>query len=131
MMLFIVAYTIEFQKRGLPHVHVVLWLTKYDRYHSTEEIDFLISVEIPDKESDPLRYEVVTTFMIHGPYGVVNPKSSCMKGEEGNKKCKNFFPKYFMNEISIDSNGYPIYKRWNDGRTATCRGVKIDNRYTS
>ncbi|KAK1369283.1 hypothetical protein POM88_035375 [Heracleum sosnowskyi] len=28
-----VAYTVEFQKRGLPHVHIVLWLAEYDRLY--------------------------------------------------------------------------------------------------
>ncbi|KAK1378851.1 hypothetical protein POM88_025595 [Heracleum sosnowskyi] len=30
---------------------------------------------------------------------------------------------------TIDQNGYPIYKRRDDGRTITCRGVEIDNRF--
>lgn len=65
--MFAVAYTVKFQKRGLPHVHIVLWLAKYYRCHSTEEIDFIISAEIPEKNSDPVGFEAVTTYMVHGP----------------------------------------------------------------
>lgn len=124
-----VAYTIEFQKRGLPHAHIVVWLAESDRCHSTEDIDFLVSAEIPNKDDDPLGFEAVTSFMIHGPCGTVNPNCACMIDVNGQKRCSKFFPKEFAMQTTIDQNGYPIYKRRDDGRTVTCRGVEIDNRY--
>ncbi|KAK1393282.1 ATP-dependent DNA helicase [Heracleum sosnowskyi] len=124
-----VAYTIEFQKRGLPHVHIVLWLAESDRCHSTEDIDTIISAEIPDKETDPIGFEAVSSLMVHGPCGVVNPSCACMKGEEGDKKCSKFFPKEFNATTTIDSNGYPVYRRRNNGRTIKRRGVDLDNRF--
>lgn len=69
--------------------------------------------------------------MIHGPCGTINPNCSCMNGEEGKKRCDKFFPKDFTAQTTIDSNGYQIYKRRDNGHTTTCRGVKIDNRYKS
>ena len=46
----VVAYvsTIEFQKRGLPHIHVMPTLEESDRPTTPEEIDMLVSAEIPD-----------------------------------------------------------------------------------
>lgn len=38
-------YSIEWQKRGLPHVHILIWL--YERIHSNQ-IDLFISAELPD-----------------------------------------------------------------------------------
>ncbi|KAL8095121.1 hypothetical protein AgCh_036542 [Apium graveolens] len=67
-------YTIEFQKWGLPHAHIVLWLCHGDKLMSSEEIDSIISAEIPDKDSDPIGYEAVGQFMMHGPCGEANPR---------------------------------------------------------
>ena len=45
-------YTIEFQKRGLPHVHLLLIMTPQDQIHNPVEIDDFISGEfqIPTKD---------------------------------------------------------------------------------
>lgn len=68
-------YTIEWQKRGLPHVHLLLWL--HSRIRSTE-IDSVISAEIPNPETDPALYDIVKSTMIHGPCGALNRNSPCM-----------------------------------------------------
>lgn len=44
-------YTVEWQKRGLPHVHLLLWLINKIR---PDEIDSVISAELPNKEEDPI-----------------------------------------------------------------------------
>ncbi|KAI9102338.1 hypothetical protein K1719_023540 [Acacia pycnantha] len=49
-------YTIEFQKRRLPHAHIILWLSEADKLRTPFHVDELISVEIPDKELDPELY---------------------------------------------------------------------------
>ena len=41
-------YTIEFQKRGLPHMHLLLIISPQDRIHNPVEIDDLISAKIPN-----------------------------------------------------------------------------------
>lgn len=82
-------YVIEFQKRGLPHAHMLVWLHPEDRPNSIEEIDDLVSAEIPHKETDPIAYEAVKNYMIHGPCGKDFSYSSCMS----NNKCIRHFPK--------------------------------------
>ncbi|XP_024014486.1 uncharacterized protein LOC112088437 [Eutrema salsugineum] len=52
-------YTIEFQKRGLPHAHILLWMAQKHKFPTPEAIDEVISAEIPDKDTDPYLYEVV------------------------------------------------------------------------
>lgn len=84
----------------------------------------MISAEIPDKDVDPLGYEAVSKFMIHGPCGEFNNKSPCMR----DKKCKNFFLKDYRNETVLDSKGYPVYKRRDNGRVIMCKDVAVDNR---
>lgn len=86
-----VLYTIEFQKRGLPHVHIIIWLAK-DGPLDAQKIDFHISAQLPDPRNDPMGYNVVSSFMIHGPCGNLNPSCPCMS--EG--KCTKFYPKGFL-----------------------------------
>lgn len=38
-------YSVEWQKRGLPHAHILIWLVERIR---PNEIDYVISAEIPD-----------------------------------------------------------------------------------
>ncbi|KAJ8911132.1 hypothetical protein NQ315_003308 [Exocentrus adspersus] len=60
-------HVIEFQKRGLPHCHDLLILKEEDRFTDSLRIDALISAEIPDRDTEPDLYEIVTSFMVHGP----------------------------------------------------------------
>ncbi|KAG5129577.1 hypothetical protein JHK84_035974 [Glycine max] len=111
----VVAYihTIEFQKRELPHVHLLLFLHLDNKYSSSDEIDQIISAEIPSHEDDPKLYTLVQNHMVHGLCGILQSQSPCMK--EG--KCSRFYPKIFQPHTLLDSNGYPVYRRRNDGRT--------------
>ncbi|XP_044598377.1 uncharacterized protein LOC123274709 [Cotesia glomerata] len=68
-------YSVEWQKRGLPHAHILVWFIDKIR---PEEIDSIISAEIPDPSTDQLLFDIVTTNMIHGPCGTLNSSSPCM-----------------------------------------------------
>ncbi|XP_055948334.1 uncharacterized protein LOC129981502 [Argiope bruennichi] len=99
-------YSIEWQKRGLPHAHILIWLQ--DKIRS-EEIDQIISAEIPDPSIDQKLFDIVTKHMIHGPCGAFNMTSPCME----NGKCKKNFPKPYTNDTITDIDGYPMYRRRN------------------
>ncbi|XP_019172007.1 PREDICTED: uncharacterized protein LOC109167446 [Ipomoea nil] len=120
-----VIYTIEFQKRGLPHAHILLFLANNNRNADSNFIDTIISAEIPNKEVDQQYYDVVEEFMVHGPCGHVRKQSPCMV----NGKCSKHFPKKFVDSSNFDENGYPIYKRRDDGKIVTKNGIQLDNRY--
>lgn len=84
-------HVIEFQKRGLPHTYMLIWLHPNNRPKSTEQIDDLISAEILDKDLDPVGYQLVKHFMTHGPCGSSYNYSPCMvKGQ-----CIRHFPKRY------------------------------------
>lgn len=71
-------YTVEFQKRGLPHVHWLLCLENYFKLREISDIDKIVSAEIPDPNDTKL-YNLVKTHMVHGPCGILNPSSVCME----------------------------------------------------
>ena len=54
-----VLYTVEFQKRGLPHCHLLLWLKEGSRIHRNEDIDRYISAELPNPATNPEAHRVV------------------------------------------------------------------------
>ncbi|XP_024010376.1 uncharacterized protein LOC112085395 [Eutrema salsugineum] len=116
-------YTIEFQKRGLPHAHIVLFLEAGHKLPTGDDIDKIICAEIPDKDIDPALYEIVGDVMMHGPCGALNKDRVCMA--EG--KCTKYFPKPFSPITKIDDVGYPIYRRRNDKKVIVKKGIKCDN----
>ena len=119
-------YVIEYQKRGLPHAHFLIHFADGYKLHTSFDIDSLISAEIPDPDEEPELYEIIKACMMHGPCGVLNPNSPCMN-EEG--KCSKGFPKEFNEATRIENNGYPVYKRPDNGRTIQKGNHVLDNRY--
>ena len=106
-------YVVEFQKRGLPHAHILLILDEKDKIKTTNDYDKIISAELPN-ENDIHLYNCIVKNNIHGPCGKFNPNSPCM--DEKKVFCTKHFPRA-LNQYTIDDdNGYPIYKRRDDGR---------------
>ncbi|KAF7808341.1 ATP-dependent DNA helicase PIF1 [Senna tora] len=68
-------YAIEFQKCGLSHAHILIWLNVEHKLTTEALIDSVICVEIPDPDTNPKLYEAVKTFIIHDSCGL-NRKSS-------------------------------------------------------
>lgn len=97
-------YTIEWQKRGLPYVHLLVWLQDKVR---PNDIDIVSSAELPDQKEDPILYDIVRKNMIHGPCGRLNPKAPCMK----DGKCTKAFPKEFLKDTQSGNDSYPKYRR--------------------
>ena len=86
-----VLYTIEFQKRGLPHCHTLLWISSSTKVQDATDIDQYISAELPDPVDDPSAYKIVSEMMVHGPCGTANLNAPCMEGQVCTKK----FPKKY------------------------------------
>jgi hypothetical protein len=98
-------YVVEFQKRGLPHVHILLILAPEDKIHSVEGYNSIVSAEIPDPTIYPFAYKTLANFMMYGLCGTLNPSAPCMK----NGKCQKNYPKSFQNNTEENDDGYPIY----------------------
>lgn len=58
-------YVIEFQKRGLPHAHILIILDPDDKPRSPADIDDTVSAQIPDPTLFPELHQTITTCMIH------------------------------------------------------------------
>ncbi|XP_019151940.1 PREDICTED: uncharacterized protein LOC109148659 [Ipomoea nil] len=99
-----VIYTIEFQKRGLPHAHILLFLQANSEFAEPAFMDTIILAEIPDKVTDNEYYKHVGEFMLHGQCGAARIKSPCM----ANGKCSKHFPKRYIDASHFDQDGYPL-----------------------
>nr|GEV79029.1 helitron helicase-like domain-containing protein [Tanacetum cinerariifolium] len=87
-----VLYTVEFQKRGLPRCHTLLWIDELVRVHRDEDIDIYILVKLPSKEKDPECHRIVSELMMHRPCGLAYTSASCM---QNSSRCKKNFPKEY------------------------------------
>lgn len=99
-----------------------------DKLREPEEVDNVVCAEIPD-ESDDVLYDIVKTCMLHGPCGENNQSAPCMAEEKGCKKCTKNFPKSFCDVTDANVDGYPTYRRRNNGKTVTVRNSELDNRW--
>ncbi|GKB03654.1 DNA helicase [Tanacetum coccineum] len=74
-------YTIEFQKRGLPHCHSLLWIDAASRVQQDVDVDKYVCAELPDPTTDTNAFAIISELMIHGPCGYANPSATCMKDD--------------------------------------------------
>ncbi|GJX04613.1 hypothetical protein Tco_0190529 [Tanacetum coccineum] len=99
-----VVYGIEFQKRGLPHAHILLWLKEEWKCQTPSQVDNIISAEMPSLTNDPEGYKVFIEFMLHDPCG---KEAACTI----DGKCSKKYHKPFYLETNLDEDGYPVYSR--------------------
>src|SRR6266849_613209 len=98
-------YIIEFQKHGLPHLHLLVILNQHCQLRSPADINSCISAQWPDPQTHPLLFETVKSTMNHGPCENINPLSSYMK----NGQCTKGYSKLFNQITSMSEDGYPLY----------------------
>ncbi|XP_022856895.1 uncharacterized protein LOC111377965 [Olea europaea var. sylvestris] len=119
-------YAIEFQKRGLPHVHFLLIFKMNFKVTNSTQIDEIVSCEILDPKRNPHLHATVVKHMMHGPCEQLNPTNVCMKN---NRTCKNKYPREYILHTSLGNDSYPLYRRRDDGLTVKVRGSVLDNRW--
>ncbi|KAF7762454.1 hypothetical protein Agabi119p4_9047 [Agaricus bisporus var. burnettii] len=118
-------FTIEFQKRGLPHCHYLFTIASPHKLLTVDAVNSTIAASWPDPDIDPALFDLVKRHMVHGPCGVLNPQAPCMI----NGKCSKGYPKPFQLETRIDGHAYPRYRRPDDGRRFLVGRHMLDNRW--
>tara|TARA_B110001452_G_scaffold118768_1_gene98544 strand:+ start:1079 stop:4696 length:3618 start_codon:yes stop_codon:yes gene_type:complete len=132
-------HVIEFQKRGLPHAHILVVLGPADQVLTNDDIDACVSAELPPPPrrqayADQLTYdaacrnhsellELVVTHLTHHECGAHNPGASCMV--DGH--CKDHFPRPFQEETVFNEDQiHPLYRR-RRGATYMARDGRLIN----
>ena len=137
---------IEFQKKGLPHAHVLVILRNDFSIKTPHQIDEMFSAEIPplpppslptDTPNEIAAHQQMTRLresvlkhMIHGPCGVLHPTAPCMYDKMGQltTTCHKSFPKDFNKETVWDkTRTYATYRRRypSDGGVTAMKNNKI------
>ncbi|POS83272.1 hypothetical protein EPUL_004396 [Erysiphe pulchra] len=115
--------SIEYQKRGLPHAHLISHLHRDDIPRTVEQIDELVCAQMPI--NDPELAAFVKTHLTHGPCGPDFPNAPCMR----DGKCSKGFPKRWCERTVLAENSYPEYARPNNGVTWGSDRFTFDNRW--
>ena len=88
---------IEYQKRGLPHAHVLLWLDEDLKPREDHKVNSFIRAEIYRPNTEPDLHKLLKTHMIHGPCEDLNPQCVCIRDGQ----CSKDFPKNFQEEAIV------------------------------
>ena len=113
-------HVIEFQKRGVPHAHLMIFLANEDKPRTPEQIDLMVCAQLPGEDADPDLFKAVTRHMLHGPCGRgYNEKCVCI--DLVLKACKKHYPKNFQESTNVGDDSYPTYARPQNGRTVQRR----------
>jgi hypothetical protein len=98
-----IVWRVEWQKRGLPHLHLLVILRNHIR---ASDIDLFVCAEIPNPESDPLLYELISKNNIHKPCDRCNTAYCHQDG-----CCRRKFPKPMADVTTFAGDRFPIYRR--------------------
>ncbi|KAH7697675.1 hypothetical protein AAVH_35240, partial [Aphelenchoides avenae] len=107
-------FVIEFQKRGLPHLHAILTLKDADKIRTAEEVDRCISAQLPDEDTEKELFDLVTKHHIHGPNCRTNPHAMC---KDAKGLCRWNYPKPYNPTTRITEDGRVYCARPDNGRS--------------
>uniref|UniRef100_K7MCG0 Helitron helicase-like domain-containing protein n=1 Tax=Glycine max TaxID=3847 RepID=K7MCG0_SOYBN len=92
--------------------------------HNGNDIDKIISAELPNPNLYPKLSKAVATYTMHRSCGLGNLKFLSMK----ERKCSKYFPKKFQNSTTIDEDEYSCYRRQDMRMSVHKNGINLDNR---
>ena len=102
-------------------MHLLLFLHPDDHFLDANKIDAIICAELPESNLQQSRelFEIIKTVMVHRPCGDINIHVPCMQTVNGTTSCSKRFPKAFQEETILQEDGYPLYRRRNNGQSFT------------
>lgn len=73
-------YTIEYQKRNLPHIYLLIFFKSVDEFLEAFHIDEVIYAKLLIIETDSIGEltRILTSIILHSLCGEINPNSFCM-----------------------------------------------------
>ncbi|XP_057723997.1 uncharacterized protein LOC130939953 [Arachis stenosperma] len=104
---------------------MLLILENNDKLIDPEYYDSWVRAEIPSKEVEPHLHDAVLKHMIHGPCGILDQSSPCMK----NDQYKRNYPQEFTAETQRGDGSYPQYKQRFDIPVPINQNITVDNRW--
>ena len=96
-------WAVEFQKQGLPHVRLILFLKSERKLRSPDDFVNMIHTDISDLVLEPCLHELVVANMMH-----TCSKMRCLD-EHG--KCNRKFPKPYVERTTMAENEYAQIQR--------------------
>ncbi|KAE8296877.1 hypothetical protein D5F01_LYC05647 [Larimichthys crocea] len=94
-------YRVEFQARGSPHIHLLVWIKDAPEFEGLQDdfvvikfIDQYITCQMPDPNADSELHKIVSEVQVHSR----NHSKSCKKG---NVMCRFGFPKLPMDKTIL------------------------------
>ena len=121
-------------------MHLLLFLHSDNRFLTPERIDEIVCAELPDPTLD-INGElstIITSCMVHGPCGPLASNSPCMQAStRWRRSCSKRYPTEYQERTQVQEDGYPVYRRRDDGRSATdsrpdlgtTGSIALDNRW--
>ncbi|SGY57450.1 BQ5605_C006g04273 [Microbotryum silenes-dioicae] len=100
-------YVVKFQKRGLPHAHILLIMDPEDKPKTNDDYNKIVTAEIPDRDKFPPLFETITNSMLHRRCD--HPGKHTCHNDHG--KCTKQFPKQLQPRTTGKDCGYPHYRR--------------------
>lgn len=117
-------YTIEFQQIGLPHARILIFPDKDSKIILTDQIDEIISVEIPDPNNAPVAHRIVKKLMVHSPCGSGLKTPVCLKSQ-----VQQIFSQEVLRANCDWWRWVPNCKRRDTGLAIKRKGIELDNQY--
>ena len=121
-------HVIEFQKRGLPHAHILIFVEDADKPTTAQVVDEVVCAEIPKEADNPALYDIITRHQLHAK---CEADATCICRKQGDD-CAKGFPKPFCSNTALPANndGCPTCRRrhpFEGGNAHTRRGVVYTN----
>ncbi len=115
-----IVWTIEYQKRDLSYIHILLFLHRENNFLERACVNELICAKLSNLTVDlneSLR-RIVESQMTHDSCNVWNSSASCMKdnSKDSERVCEKKFSKLYQIEIIIQIDDYSLYRRRQNDR---------------
>ena len=96
---------LEYQKRGLPHCHMLAWVVNDCKPRTPEILDKIVNAQLPDPETQPELYRMVSEKCMHNKCDALRCAKCLIVGKDGKRKCKGGFPKQFREVSAAGTTG--------------------------